>query len=121
MKFRNGFVTNSSSSSYLVVFKTPKSNDPETIAISQAIFSLLNGERDVTTEKGLRERFALEYGEDWEKWYKEVFDEILPHIESGGILGSVERGHGSDEGLGADDVLRAFREAGLIMYSHSFD
>ena len=99
MKTRKGFVSNSSSSSFIVAV-----DDKTTVAMTVEVDLTKFGEV-ITTEEELDKKFEYDFGDNWreeEEWYVETYNAALIAINKGKkiIMGAV-----SNEGLEPEEYF----------------
>jgi len=97
MKTRSGFVSNSSSSSFIVALDGNKTEVELKVKVDLAALGDI-----VTTEADLRDRFIEEWGEEEleeDEWVKERYEKCLEAIKKGKtiIIGSVCNDSGEAE------------------------
>jgi hypothetical protein len=89
MKIRNGFVSNSSSSSFVVAVK-----DTTKIKLEIDVDLADYADKIIATEQELKDYFEYEYGDDYleDSWAADKFKDCLRAIEAGNkvIFGSCD-------------------------------
>lgn len=103
MKIRLGFVTNSSSSSFIISSKTNDTNNDKLKMIVEVDLKRLASTK-ITTLKGLKEYSSYNYDYDpedpnTEDWFKDNYNKMKAVIEDGGICYCGYASNESDEAI----------------------